>query len=190
MKRLQREPIQRDGENSVGHSPFIPPRGWVGKWTVFALLLPFLLNPDQFDFRHAENRNFEFRKAKARGGLSEESPRLAPQPESFCQLTIPCDILVAQVLEQPTPFTDQHQESTTRVVIFLVDLEMLGQIADSLREDRDLHFRGSRIAFMRGVLLDQAFFGFVRNAQRLLPIPSLFALGGGDRKIRDPSAKR
>ena len=40
---------------------------------------------------------------------------------------------------------EQRDARVSGVVIFLVDLKMLGQFVDTLREQRDLHLRRTRI---------------------------------------------
>lgn len=46
-----------------------------------------------------------------------------------------------QVIKQPTTLADQAQQSTARMMILLVRREMLGQLVDPGREQRDLNLR-------------------------------------------------
>ena len=48
-------------------------------------------------------------------------------------------ILALEVVEQTSALRDHLEQAAPRVVIFLVCLEMLGQLLDPLAEQRDLH---------------------------------------------------
>ena len=52
------------------------------------------------------------------------------------------------------------------MVVFLVVLEVSGQIVDPLSEDRDLNFRRARITFGAGKFLYKLCFLFSRNRHR------------------------
>ena len=46
-----------------------------------------------------------------------------------------------KVIKQPTTLADQSQQSAARMMILVVRREMLGQLVDPGREQRDLNFR-------------------------------------------------
>ena len=46
-----------------------------------------------------------------------------------------------EVVEQPTPPTDEHEQPTARVMVLLVDLQVLREVVDALGEERDLDLR-------------------------------------------------
>ena len=71
---------------------------------------------------------------------------LAAQAETLDQLLVAADVLALQVVEQAAALTDHDQETTTAVEVLLVGLEVFGQVADALRQDRDLDFRRTGIA--------------------------------------------
>ena len=50
-----------------------------------------------------------------------------------------------QVIKQATTLADQTQQTTTRVMVFLVRTEVLGQLVDPGREQRDLNFRRAAV---------------------------------------------
>eukprot|EP01035_Chromulina_nebulosa_P055675 gene55675-76309_t len=56
-------------------------------------------------------------------------------------------VLVTEVIEQATTLVDEHQQTAARMVVLRVGLEMFGEVADALGEDRDLYFGRTRIAF-------------------------------------------
>ena len=67
---------------------------------------------------------------------------------------VPLYIVVLDVVEQVAATTDQHQQATPAVVVFLVGLEVLVEVVDALREKGDLHLGRPGIAFVEAVLLD------------------------------------
>src|SRR5262249_35248543 len=84
---------------------------------------------------------------------------LAAQAQLGDELTITLDVVVAYVVEQSTSATDQLHQATAGVMITLVNLEMLGQVGDTLAEDGDLHLWRSRIGLVGTVSRDRG--GFV-----------------------------
>jgi hypothetical protein len=76
---------------------------------------------------------------------------------------IPGVIDVPQIVQEPTASTDQLQETSSRMVILLVEFEMLGQIPDTIGEYCDLHFRRPGILIMLPLLPNQVGFGFLQQ---------------------------
>ena len=54
-----------------------------------------------------------------------------------------------QVFEQAAALADHDQQPATRAVILFVGLQMLGQMVDAMREQRDLHVRRTRVLGVR-----------------------------------------
>src|SRR6186997_3660309 len=73
-------------------------------------------------------------------------PGLLADAEALDQIRVAVRILALQIIQEAAALADQLQEAAARVVILGVRLEMFGQIADPLAEERDLHFRGARVA--------------------------------------------
>ena len=63
---------------------------------------------------------------------------LAAQTEVGDQLPILLDIFALQVAQQTTALPDLEQQATAAVMVFFMNLEVLGQLIDRVREDRDL----------------------------------------------------
>jgi hypothetical protein len=78
----------------------------------------------------------------------------ATQPQLGDEASVSLDVLSAEVVEESTPLTDQHEEPATTVMVVFVLAQMLGQMVDSLAEQGDLHFGGACIALVRAVLGD------------------------------------
>jgi len=85
---------------------------------------------------------------------------------------VPRLIDAPQIIQEPTAPADQLQETTSRMVIFLVQLKMIREISDAVRQYRDLHFRRSGIPIMLPVLPDQVRFRFLHQGH--LPLSFLF----------------
>src|SRR3954463_1301719 len=82
-------------------------------------------------------------------------PRLLSDVEALDEVRVPLRVLALEVIEQSPAFTDQHQQSAARVVIFCVGLEVLGQVVDAFAENRDLNLGGAGIAVVRAVAANE-----------------------------------
>src|SRR5690606_11778971 len=69
------------------------------------------------------------------------------------------DVRFLQVVEQPPPLPHELEQPAARVVVLLVDFEMLGQILDALTEQSDLNLRRTGVGLMQAILSDDAAFG-------------------------------
>src|SRR5215217_713363 len=83
-----------------------------------------------------DNKTRGLQPLRPRGHARDE---LVPEPQFLDDLPVSVDIRTLQVVEQPTTFSDHLEESTTAVVVLLVGAEVVGQIIDSLSEQRDLN---------------------------------------------------
>jgi hypothetical protein len=68
--------------------------------------------------------------------------------------TIPLEVGLLEVIEKASPATDELQQAAAAVMILGVRLEVLSQVGNPAREERDLHFRRSRIALVSPILGD------------------------------------
>ena len=64
--------------------------------------------------------------------------RLLADPECLDRRAVTLDVLLAEVVEEPPPLSDQLQQAATRVMVVLVHFEVLGEFFDPPREQRDL----------------------------------------------------
>src|SRR5687768_5454500 len=76
---------------------------------------------------------------------------LFAQTQLLDQAVVALDVLLLEVREQAAALVDHHQQAAARMVVLVVALEVLGQVADALGEDRDLDFGGTGIALGLGV---------------------------------------
>jgi hypothetical protein len=63
------------------------------------------------------------------------------------QASVALNILAAQVVEEPTPLANHHEQTTAPMVIAFVKAKVLGQMVDSLSQQSHLHFGRPRVAF-------------------------------------------
>ena len=89
--------------------------------------------------------------AKNRVGLVAES-------EALYERLVAAEVLVPEILEQAAALTYHDEETAAAVEVLLVDLHVLGQLADARREDGDLNFRGASVRLVRLVLFDDRLF--------------------------------
>src|SRR5690606_11964012 len=76
----------------------------------------------------------------------------ATQTEALDEAAVAVDVDLLQVAEQATALADEEEQTTTAVVVVLVLLEVLGEVLDALREERDLHLGRTGVALARRVL--------------------------------------
>jgi len=84
--------------------------------------------------------------------------RLSADAQIVDDGTVALNVVAAHIIEQSAAAPDQHQQTATRMVILLVNLQVLGEVLDAMGEQADLNFRTSRVGVMQFVLLDQLFF--------------------------------
>src|SRR5579875_688441 len=90
-----------------------------------------------------------------RGATGWSLPRgLAAQAETLDDRPVPVDVGLGQVVEQPAALADEQQQAAAAVVIVLVRLEVLGEVRDAARQQRDLHLRRAGVALGGAVLGD------------------------------------
>ena len=80
--------------------------------------------------------------------------RLATNAETADQLAITLHIAALHVIEQATTLADELHESAASVVITLVNLEVLGEVRDPVRQDRDLDFGRTGVRSVSLVVLN------------------------------------
>ena len=94
-------------------------------------------------------------EASAFRGAGESST----QAESLHDRAVALDIGLLEVVEQTATLTHEQQQPTTAVVVVLVALQVLGQVGDAVRQQRDLHLRGAGVTLDGGVLGDDLLLG-------------------------------
>lgn len=77
------------------------------------------------------------------------------------EFAVVVDVALLDIREKTTTLTDEHEQATARVVILLVDLDVLGELANALGEDCDLDLGGTRIVGILAKLLDELGLAFL-----------------------------
>src|SRR3954452_121564 len=90
----------------------------------------------------------------------------ATQAETLDDRAVARDLGLLQVVQQPTALAHEQQQATTAVVVVLVRLEVVGEVADAVAEQRDLHLGRAGVALGRGVLGDDLLLGLRVGSDR------------------------
>ncbi len=89
---------------------------------------------------------------------------LLTDAESRDNGAVSLDVNLDKVVEERSALTDHLEEAASGVMILLVDLEVLGQVVDSLGEKSDLNFGRTCVTLMSRVFLhDSKLFFFQHN---------------------------
>src|SRR3954453_759160 len=87
---------------------------------------------------------------KAHGGPPRRRTAVrksSTQAEALHDRAVALDLGLLEVVEKATTLPDQQKQATTAVVVVLVRLEVVGEVRDAVREQRDLHLRGAGVTF-------------------------------------------
>src|SRR5579872_379810 len=84
--------------------------------------------------------------------------RLATYAETPDQSSVTLHVAALHVIEQPATLADENHETAAGVMITVVDLEVLGEMRDPVRQESDLDLgrtrvRGVRLKFLNDLLL-------------------------------------
>src|SRR5271167_2649316 len=80
---------------------------------------------------------------------------LLPDVQALDQIGVALSVLRLEVVEQPPPAADQHQQTAARMMILRVGLEVLGEVVDALAENRNLYFGRTGVRVVRLVGANQ-----------------------------------
>ena len=83
---------------------------------------------------------------------------LLAKTEFLNDALIAVKIRSSQIIQQPSPLSDQFQESAAGMVILLMDLEMISEIVDPVAENGYLNFRRAGVILMKLETMDNVFF--------------------------------
>src|SRR4051794_3387379 len=73
---------------------------------------------------------------------------LAPQPELADQRAVALEVVLLEIVEEPAAPADEHQQAAARMMVVLVLAQVLGEMVDAVREQRDLHLRGAGVVLV------------------------------------------
>src|SRR5436190_797202 len=92
------------------------------------------------------------------------SSGLPAQPQFLDQCPISLQVVLLEIVQEPTTAADELEQPAPRIVILRMRPQVLGQLVDPLRQQRDLHLRRARVGLVRPVLTDDLLFSFLRKA--------------------------
>lgn len=87
--------------------------------------------------------------------LARKLARLLSEAEFMNDGFIALGIVFLQIIQQATPLADQHEKAAARTVVFLVGLEVLRQLTNTLAQQRNLHFWTAGIRGVRAILVNE-----------------------------------
>ncbi|CCB67968.1 protein of unknown function [Hyphomicrobium sp. MC1] len=87
------------------------------------------------------------------------SAQLAADAVFLDDLLIAGVVLGLDVVKELAALADHLEQATARMVVFLVRLEVLGQLVDAMRQDGDLDFRRAGVVGLRGIVFDDSRLG-------------------------------
>ncbi len=105
------------------------------------------------------------RYAKARIKRAFVALDVVADAELLDEGTVTLDVAFLDVGEQTATLTDEHHQTTAGMVILLVDLQVLGEVADALGEDGDLNIGIAGVLLVSAELLDQFSRALLRDAE-------------------------
>src|SRR6266540_830341 len=105
---------------------------------------------------------------------------LPPQAELLNEGAIALEVALLQVLQEPPAAADELEQAAARVVVLRVRPQVLGQLVDASRQQRDLHFRRAGVALGVTVLADDLQLRFLGQSQFFLLL----------QRLRNPSPPR
>src|SRR2546427_117251 len=74
--------------------------------------------------------------------------------------TVALNVFLAQIGEHPLAASDHHHQATPGVKVVLMFAQVVGQLVDTRRQQRDLNLRRTGITLMGGVSYDDILFNF------------------------------
>ena len=97
---------------------------------------------------------------------------LLAQAQSGDQSAVTLDVVLLQVCKQVSSVADHLEKAAAGMVVLLVELQVLVQVVDPVRQQRDLHFGRTGVALAAGIGLHDLGLEFLIHGVFLL-------LGGG-----------
>lgn len=83
---------------------------------------------------------------------------LVAEPKFLDDLPISGQVRSPHVVEEPAALADHLQQPSAAVMVLLVCPEVIREVVDPIRQDRDLDARAASVGAMRLVLLDRRCF--------------------------------
>jgi hypothetical protein len=113
------------------------------------------VSDDRPPLRGGERSNGQKENQKYRPGKPDAGgKRLFPQLELFRDRLVPARVRAMEIIQQAAALADHHEQSTAGTMVLLVLLQVLGEVVDPLREQRDLHVGRTGVLRMQPEILN------------------------------------
>jgi hypothetical protein len=88
---------------------------------------------------------------------------LRPRTELGDERAVALDVGALEIAQQTPALADEHEQPAAGVMVLLVRTQVLGELVDPAREQRDLHLGRPGVALGTAVLADQLLLLFRRQ---------------------------
>src|SRR6266581_4264818 len=88
---------------------------------------------------------------------------LPAQPQFFDQCPVSLQVVFLEIGQEPTTTPDELQQPAARVVVLRMRAQMLREVVDALRQQRNLHLGRARVVLARPMLAHDLQLGFLRQ---------------------------
>src|SRR6185312_7318814 len=102
-------------------------------------------------------------------GIRPRASRSTADTQPFNQLFVTSFVGTPQIIENLPALRNELEQPAPRVIVFHMRFEVLGQIVDPLRQERNLNLRRTCVAGLYGVRLDNLRLACGRNRHRHQP---------------------
>jgi hypothetical protein len=99
----------------------------------------------------------EAARMRSRRAPVSHAAKLFFQAERFYNGPVAIDVFELDIVQEPAAPADEHQQSATGVMVFLVNLQVFRQVFDAIGEQADLDLRGPGIGLVHLEFFDQRF---------------------------------
>jgi hypothetical protein len=97
----------------------------------------------------------------------EPGPQLLAQLELLRNGLVTIGVGGVEIIQQPAALADHHEQTPARTMVFLVLLQVLGEVVNTLSEQGDLDVGGAGVALVQLEILNRFRFRF--HTFQLLP---------------------
>ena len=111
-------------------------------------------------------------------------PQLLAELELLGNALITADVSRVEIIQQTPALAHHHEQSAAGTMVFFVLLQVLRQVIDALREQRDLHisracvpFVELKIAYRFGLCFHTSNFPITLNLSRFLSVAKMYFSG-------------
>jgi len=106
----------------------------------------------------------------------QPEPPLPANAKPLNQSLISFRAAALQILQKPATPSHHGQQTSPRVMVLIVRLEMLGEFSDTLAQERNLHFRRAGVRFVDPILSNRLVLDVYRQRHARVDAPCLLVI--------------